>query len=78
MPNHVTSIIRAPSEVISAFIHNFGPASFESIIPFQGNVKLSFYGKQLLSIYRDYVSFSNQSLETQTFYNKHDVPGHSY
>ena len=73
MSNHVTSIIRAPSEVISAFIHNFGPASFESIIPFQGNVKLSFYGKQLLSIYRNYVSFSNQSLETQTFYNEKDA-----
>ena len=73
MSNHVTSIIRAPSEVISAFIHNFGPASFENIVPFQGNVKLSFYGKQLLSIYREYVSFSNQSLETQTFYYKKEA-----
>lgn len=70
MPNHVTSIIRAPAEVITSFIHSFGPASFESIVPFQETVKLSHAGKELLSIYRYYVDLSNQDINTQSFYNK--------
>lgn len=73
MPNHVTSIIRAPAEVITSFIHSFGPASFESIVPFQGTVKLSPAGKELLSIYRDYVTFTNQGLTTQSPYYKRET-----
>lgn len=70
MPNHTTSIIRAPAEVIASFIHRFGPASFDSIVPFHGNAVLSPAGKELLSIYRHYVDFSNQDINTQSFYNK--------
>lgn len=73
MPNHITSIIRAPAEVITSFTHRFGPASFESIVPFQGTVKLSPAGKELLSIYRYYVTFTNQDINTQTFYNKKEA-----
>lgn len=73
MPNHTTSIIRAPAEVITSFIHRFGPASLDSIVPFQGSVKLSPAGKELLSIYRHYVTFTNQDINTQTFYNKKEA-----
>lgn len=73
MPNHTTSIIRAPAEVIASFIHRFGPASLDSIVPFQGSVKLSPAGKELLSIYRHYVTFTNQDINTQTFYNKKEA-----
>lgn len=73
MPNHTTSIIRAPAEVITSFIHRFGPASLDSIVPFQGSVKLSPAGKELLSIYRYYVTFTNQDINTQTFYDKKEA-----
>ena len=73
MPNNVTSIIRAPAEVITSFIHRFGPASLDSVVPFQGNAKLSPAGKELLSIYRHYVTFTNQDINNQIFYNKKEA-----
>lgn len=73
MPNHTTSIIRAPAEVITSFIHRFGPASLDSIVPFHGNAVLSPAGKELLSIYRHHVDFSNRDFATQRFYNKKEA-----